>query len=164
MTSNHHLMIMTIFFFFSTTYWFQCFTSSQSQWALLPRSSQLAWLFKISLHSSVQWLHHVISFWLPSHKADPTFEGSQLIIQKVHDSPDLYLAFIKCLACYFLKNIMGQSRCDWVVLNLTINGVPPPLIQAADRWSSEAFWAYTQMNPFFLHALLFGRWAEHDHP
>jgi hypothetical protein len=36
---------------------------------------------KISLWSSIQWLQDTFSFWLPSHKADPTFEGNQLIIQ-----------------------------------------------------------------------------------
>ena len=52
---------------------------------------------KISLHSSVCWLHDAFSFWLPSHKADSTFEGSCLIVQKVHNSPDPYLAFSKYL-------------------------------------------------------------------
>ncbi|KIM76892.1 hypothetical protein PILCRDRAFT_77306 [Piloderma croceum F 1598] len=48
---------------------------------------------KISLQSSVQWLPCVFSFWLPSHKADPTFEGCCLIVQHIYDSPDTHLAF-----------------------------------------------------------------------
>ena len=52
---------------------------------------------KISLRSSVQWLSHAFSFWLPSHKADPTFEGSRIIIQQAHQSPDPYSAFVKYL-------------------------------------------------------------------
>ena len=150
---------------------------------------------KISLRSSVQWLPNAFSFWLPSHKADPTFEGSRLIVQRVYDSPDPHLAFtnylrsrdqlfpfnpelwlrasgkvptrswfIKCLARYFPKDIAGQSLRSGGATNLAINGVPPPLIQAAGRWSSEAFRAYTRKNPFFLHALLFGGRAAHDHP
>ena len=52
---------------------------------------------KISLHSSVQWLSHAFSFWLLSHKSDPTFEGSHIIIQQAHQPPDSYSAFIKYL-------------------------------------------------------------------
>jgi hypothetical protein len=150
---------------------------------------------KISLRSSVQWLPNAVSIWLPSHKSDPIFEGSHLIIQKVHTSPDPHLAFtnylrardqlfpfnpelwlrvdgkvptrswfIKCLAHYFPKNIARQSLRSGGATNLAINGVSPPLIQAAGRWSSEAFRAYTRKNPFFLHALLFGGRAAHDRP
>ena len=149
---------------------------------------------KISLRSSIRWLHNTFSFWLPSHKADPTFEGSRLVVQHVSDSPDPHLAFanylrsrdqlftfnpelwlrasgkvpthswfIKRLARYFLKDIAGQSLRSGGATNLAINGVPPPLIQAAGRWSSEAFRAYTRKNPFFLHALLFAGRAAHDH-
>ena len=149
---------------------------------------------KISLQSSICWLHNTFSFWLPSHKADPTFEGSCLVVQCVSDSPNPHLTFanylclrdqlftfnpelwlrasrkvptrswfIKRLARYFQKDIVGQSLRSGGATNLAINGVPPPLIQAAGRWSSEAFQAYTHKNPFFLHALLFGGRAAHDH-
>jgi hypothetical protein len=159
-----------------------------------PDSIRLRDYSKISLRSSVRWLHNAFSFWLPSHKADSTFEGSRLIVQKVHNSPDPYLAFSKYLhsrdqlftfnpelwlrsngkvptrswftkrlARYFPKAIAGQSIRSGGATNLAINGVPPPLIQAAGRWSSEAFRAYTRKNPFFLHALLFGGRAAHDH-
>jgi hypothetical protein len=37
---------------------------------------------KISLRSSVEWLPNAFSYWLPSHKSDPTFEGSRLVIQR----------------------------------------------------------------------------------
>jgi hypothetical protein len=52
---------------------------------------------KISLRSSVQWLRDSFSFWLPSHKTDTTFEGSRLIVQRIHHSPDPYLTFISYL-------------------------------------------------------------------
>jgi hypothetical protein len=160
-----------------------------------PDNIQLRDYSKISLRSSVRWLHDAFSFWLPSHKSDPTFEGSRLIVQKVCDSPDPYLAFanylrsrdrlftfnpelwlrsngqvptrswfIRHLARYFPKAIAGQSMRSGGATNLAINGVPPPLIQAAGRWSSEAFRAYARKNPFLLHALLFGGRAAHDHP
>ena len=52
---------------------------------------------KISLCSSVQWLPDTFSFWLPSHLTDPTFKGSHIIIQQMHQSPDPHSAFIKYL-------------------------------------------------------------------
>ena len=58
-----------------------------------PDQVHLCDFSKISLHS-VQWLHKAVSFWLPSQKANPTFEGSRLIIQKVCDSPDPHLAYL----------------------------------------------------------------------
>ena len=150
---------------------------------------------KISLHLSVQWLCDSFSFWLPSHKTDAMFKGSQLIIQCVHHSPDPYLIFINYLhshdqlfpfnpelwlcanskvsmhswfiqrlAHYFPKDIAGQSLRSGGTTNLAINGVAPHLIQSTGRWTSEAFQAYTQKNPFFLHALLFSGQAAHDHP
>jgi hypothetical protein len=160
-----------------------------------PDNLSLRDFSKISLRSSVQWLHNTFSFWLPSHKTDPTFEGSRLVVQRVHNSPNPHLAFtnylhsrdqlftfnpelwlrangkvptcswfLKCLARYFQKDIIaGQSLRSGGATNLAINGVPPPLIQAVGRWSSEAFRAYTRKNPFFLHALLFGGRAAHDH-
>ena len=59
-----------------------------------PDSIQLCDYSKISLCSSICWLHDAFSFWLPSHKADSTFKGSHLIVQKVHNSPNPYLAFL----------------------------------------------------------------------
>ena len=149
---------------------------------------------KISLRSSVQWLSHAFSFWLPSHKSDPTFEGSRIIIQEAHQSPDPHSAFVKYLqsrdqhftfnpelwlrangavptrswfikrlARYFPKDIAGQSLCSGGATNLAISGVAPHLIQAAGRWTSEAFRAYVRKNPFLLHALLFSGHPAHDH-
>jgi hypothetical protein len=160
-----------------------------------PDHIQLQDYSKISLRSSVQWFPDAVSFWLPSHKADPTFEGNCLIVQRVYNSPDPYSSFtnylrsrdqlfpfnlelwlrsngkiptrswfIHRLSRYFPKDIAGQSLRSGGATNLAINGVPPPLIQAAGQWSSEAFRAYTRKNPFFLHALLFSGCAAHDHP
>lgn len=52
---------------------------------------------KISLHSSVQWLPDAFSFWLPSHKTNPMFEGSHIIIEQMFQSPDPHSAFVKIL-------------------------------------------------------------------
>ena len=62
-----------------------------------PDHLQLQDYSKVSLQSSVQWFPHAVSFWLPSHKADPIFEGSHLIIQQVHNSPDPYSYFMNYL-------------------------------------------------------------------
>ena len=135
---------------------------------------------KISLLSSVQWLLHAFSFWLPSHKSKPTFEGSHIIIQQVRQSPNPHSAFIKylqshdqcstfnpelwlhtngtvptwswfikCLSQNFPKDIAGQSLCSGSTTNLTISEVALHLIQAAGRWTSEAFQGYICKNPFY---------------
>jgi hypothetical protein len=149
---------------------------------------------KISLRSSVQWLPDAFSFWLPSHKTDPTFKGSHIIIQQMCQSPNLHSAFVKylqthdqsfvfnpelwlhangtVLTCswfikhltrFFPKNIAGQSLRSGRATNLAICAVTPHLIQAAGRWTSDAFQAYIQKNPFLLHALLFSGQTTHDH-
>ena len=150
---------------------------------------------KISLCLSIQWLPDAFSFWLPSHKTNPTFEGSHIIIiQQMHQSPNPHSAFVKYLqthdqsfifnpelwlrangtvptrswfikhlAQYFPKDIADQALCSGGATNLTICGVAPHLIQAAGRWTSEAFRAYIRKNPFLLHALLFSSQATHDH-
>jgi hypothetical protein len=41
---------------------------------------------------------------------------------------------------------------------LALAGIPPPLIQAAGRWSSDEFAKYIRIHPFILQALI------HDSP
>ena len=71
--------------------------------------------------------------------------------------------FLHVPGSYFPKDIAGQSLCSGGATNLTISGVTPHLIQAAGRWTSEAFQAYISKNPFLLHALLFSSHPTHDH-
>ena len=90
--------------------------------------------------------------------------GFSIPVPNPSDQVPTHLWFIRHLARYFPKAIAGQSMQSGGATNLAINGVPPPLIQAAGRWSSEAFQVYARKNHFLLHALLFGGWAAHDHP
>ena len=160
-----------------------------------PDKKALQDFAKITKRTSIKWLAHAFSFWLPTHKADSDFEGSHIIIQKVTTSPDPYSHFITNLRSrdshfplnpelwlrlngqvptrawfirrlhhYFPKEVAGQSLRSGGATNLALNGVHNDLIQAAGRWSSEAFRAYTRKNPFFIHALLFAGRAAHDRP
>jgi len=72
--------------------------------------------------------------------------------------------FIRRLRHYFPKEVAGQSLRSGGATNLALNGMHNDLIQAAGRWSSEAFRAYTRKNPFFIQALLFAGRAAHDRP
>ena len=72
--------------------------------------------------------------------------------------------FIHRLRHYFPKEVAGQSLRSGGATNLALNGVHNDLIQAAGRWSSDVFRAYTRKNPFFVHALLFAGRTAHDHP
>jgi hypothetical protein len=167
----------------------------QSYHLCYPNKKALRDFAKIAKHSSIEWLTDAFSFWLPTHKADPGFEGSHIIIQKTTTSPDPYSHFITYLCLrdlhfplnpelwlcqngrvptrawflhrlrhYFPKDVAGQSLRSGGATNLALNGLHDDLIQAAGRWSSEAFRAYKRKNPFFIHALLFTGRAAHDHP
>ena len=43
---------------------------------------------KVTLQSSLKLHAREYSFWLPTHKADTTFEGNRIVIQKISNAPD----------------------------------------------------------------------------
>jgi len=43
---------------------------------------------KITLRFSLEWLVNAYAFWLPTHKADVTFEGNRIIIKQIAGAPD----------------------------------------------------------------------------
>jgi hypothetical protein len=126
------------------------------------------------------------SFTLPSHKADPLFQGNTIVVRHIvpeldpkpvfrrylasRDSefplnPELWLThsgtvptrawFVKRLRAFFHDpSISGQSMRAGGATCLATTGALPSLIQAAGRWSSEAFKVYIRKNPFLLHAIL----------
>jgi len=63
--------------------------------------------------------------------------------------------FIKRLRSFFPPHIAGQSLRAGGATMLAEKGTAPYIIQAAGRWSSEAFRIYVRKNPFLLQALLF---------
>jgi hypothetical protein len=141
---------------------------------------------KVSMRHSVEFLHQAISFWLPGHKADQFFEGNRLIVHQsaAPDAHKLFLAyltsrdslfpirpelwiksdgtiptrkwFIERLRLFFPSSIAGQSMRAGGATSLAEAGVPPHLIQAAGRWSSDTFNRYVRKNPFLFEALLIG--------
>jgi hypothetical protein len=64
--------------------------------------------------------------------------------------------FIWRLRAFFPSDITGQSLCAGGATMLADLGVSPHIIQAAGRWSSEAFRIYVRKNPFLLQNLIFG--------
>jgi hypothetical protein len=128
------------------------------------------------------------SFTLPSHKADPFFQGNTIVVRHIitdseldpkpvfqrylrsRDSefplnPELWLTysgtvptrtwFVKRLRAFFHDGLIsGQSMRAGGATCLATTGALPSLIQAAGRWSSEAFKVYIRKNPFLLHAIL----------
>ena len=63
--------------------------------------------------------------------------------------------FISHLHTFFPPHIAGQSLRAGGATMLAEKGAAPYIIQAAGRWSSEAFRIYVCKNPFLLQALLF---------
>jgi hypothetical protein len=63
--------------------------------------------------------------------------------------------FISRMRSLFPPDIAGQSLRAGGATMLAEKGTAPCLIQAAGRWSSEAFRIYVRKNPFLLQALLF---------
>ena len=62
----------------------------------LLRLGELTWPDKITLRDykkltmrhTLQWTPTEYSFWLPTHKADTTFEGNRIVIKKIAGAPD----------------------------------------------------------------------------
>jgi hypothetical protein len=151
-----------------------------------PDSHSLQDYRKVSMRHSVQLSHDSVSFWLPGHKADRFFEGNRLFIRStstehyhlfnsylsLRDSifrarPELWLLsngtiptrrwFINRLRLFFPNSIAGQSMRAGGATALAEAGSPPPLIQAAGRWSTDTFNRYVQKSPFLFEALLSAR-------
>jgi len=125
-----------------------------------------------------------ISFFLPTHKADRFFEGSQIILEErtrldpvaiflryiahcdrlfpLH--PQLWLRengtvptrswFIRRVRAHFPPEFAGHSLRSGGATALAIAGVPADRIQAMGRWSSNTFQIYIRKNPVLLQALL----------
>ncbi|KAJ3928447.1 MAG: putative retroelement protein [Lentinula lateritia] len=137
---------------------------------------------KYSRRSSVEWAEDSFSFWLPLHKADPTFEGNRILIQNPQaiqffhhymisrdtlfpTHPFLWVQedgniltrdwFLRQLH-WFISDarISGQSLQAGSATALTEDGTAPNLIQAAGHWASEAFRFYIPKNPILLQAML----------
>ena len=64
--------------------------------------------------------------------------------------------FIHRLRAFFPSDVAGQSLRAGGATMLADLGVSPSNIQAAGRWSSEAFRIYVRKNPFLLQNLIFG--------
>jgi hypothetical protein len=43
---------------------------------------------KVTMRYSMQWTTNTYSFWLPTHKADTTFEGNRIVIKKITGAPN----------------------------------------------------------------------------
>ena len=65
--------------------------------------------------------------------------------------------FISRLRAFFPNEIAGQSLRSGGVTSLAEAGADLATIQAAGRWSSDAFRIYIRKNPVLIHAVLFGR-------
>jgi hypothetical protein len=64
--------------------------------------------------------------------------------------------FLRILHRHLSGNIGGQSLRAGGATALAEAGIPPHLIQAIGRWSSEAFNIYIRKHPVLLAALLYG--------
>jgi hypothetical protein len=81
-------------------------------------------------------------------------------------SPELWLRsdgsiptrtwFLRRLHQYFPDNVGGHSMRAGGATALAEAGLPPNIIQAIGRWSTEAFQVYIRQHPILLAALLFG--------
>jgi hypothetical protein len=71
--------------------------------------------------------------------------------------------FISRLRAFFPSDVAGQSLRAGGATMLADLGVSPHIIQAAGRWSSEAFRIYVRKNPFLLQSLIFGSSSNSSH-
>jgi len=63
--------------------------------------------------------------------------------------------FVSRLKAFFPHDVSGHSLRAGGATMLAERGAAPHIIQAAGRWSSDAFQTYVRKNPFLLHGLLF---------
>lgn len=63
--------------------------------------------------------------------------------------------FIRRLREFFPSDIAGHSMRSGGATYLAAAGMPPHLIQACGRWSSDAWQAYVRQHPVLLHAMCF---------
>lgn len=147
---------------------------------------------KVIRRSSVVLHPDRYEFTLPAHKADHQFEGNRILVcgeqfsfptlhhfTRYLQSRDslfplaspLWLLngsvptrsfFISRLKSIFSGNITGQSMRAGGATLMAELGIAPHIIQAAGRWSSEAFRIYVRKSPFLLQALLFA--SQHPPP
>ena len=140
---------------------------------------------KVVMRSSIQVRESSFEFFLPGHKGDRFFEGNRVILQATNTPDDplhpfcAYLAardrahpwrpelwlrsngsiptrswFMRRLHTHF-SDVGGHSMRAGGATALAEAGIPPDLIQAIGRWSSEAFKIYIRHHPVLLAALLF---------
>lgn len=69
---------------------------------------------------------------------------------------------MKHLRAFFPADISGHSMRAGGATSLAVAGVPPAMIQAIGRWSSDAWLAYIRKHPVVLGAALFDGRALHD--
>nr|GAT47557.1 predicted protein [Mycena chlorophos] len=148
----------------------------------MPDNPQLRNPRKYTKRESVTVNDDSYEYWLPAHKADTAFEGNRIIITDptalAHfrlylASRDTTLPFNPYLwaredgqvpvRAWFIRrlrhlvpntNIAGQSLRAGGATALAEDGALPHIIQAAGRWSSDAFYVYLRKHPMLLHALL----------
>ena len=56
---------------------------------------EMTWLNKVTMCFSLEFFAWEYSFWLPTHKADTTFKGNQIVVRQVSGAPDP-LPVMKC--------------------------------------------------------------------
>jgi hypothetical protein len=64
--------------------------------------------------------------------------------------------FLHFLRRHLSDNVGGQSLRAGGATALAEAGIPPHMVQAIGRWSSEAFQIYIRRHPVILTALLYG--------
>lgn len=93
---------------------------------------------------------------------DSRFPGNPELWLRADGSVPTRKWFLHYFHHHFPPSIGGQSIRSGGATALALAGVPNDRIQAAGRWSSDAFQAYIRKNPFLLQALIWGRPASQD--
>lgn len=107
---------------------------------------------------------------------DPVLAFQQYLSSRNHlfpMKPELWLSqngsiptrrwFMKRLLKIFPKDVGGHSLRAGGATALALAGIPPHIIQAMGRWSSEAFHIYIRQHPALLAALLYSSQPTSSH-
>jgi hypothetical protein len=97
-----------------------------SGFAGLLRLGELTWpdklvlrnFKKVTMCSSFHQSTQEYSFWLPTHKADTTFEGNKIVIRKISGSPDplpIIMCYIKSRDTLFPSHPQLWLKADGTI-------------------------------------------------
>ncbi|CAL1707955.1 unnamed protein product [Somion occarium] len=112
---------------------------------------------RILVHTTLRTPHALPAFTSYLRSRDHLFPCRPELWLQSNGSIPTRSWFIACLKYFFPHDVAGHSLRSGGATFLAECGAPPSLIQAAGRWTSEAWQAYIRKHPLLMNSLLFAQ-------